>query len=51
VVLYENLFIVAGCIVKQIENGAVAVGRSTRLCRNVFNSRKRLLKVFTLVQK
>jgi hypothetical protein len=51
VVLYENLVIVAACVLKKIENGAVAVGRSTRLCRNVFTSRKRLLKAFTLVQK
>jgi hypothetical protein len=33
VVLYENLFIVAACILKKFENGAVAVGRRTRLCR------------------
>jgi hypothetical protein len=33
VVLYENFFIVAACIYKKIENGDVAVGRTTRLCR------------------
>jgi hypothetical protein len=51
VVLYESLFIVATCILKKIENGAVAVGRSTRPCINIFTSRKRLLKAFTLVKK
>jgi hypothetical protein len=33
VVLYENLFIVAACVLEKTENGAVAVGRSTGLCR------------------
>jgi hypothetical protein len=33
VVLYENLFIVAACVLKKIENGAVGVGHSTGLCR------------------
>jgi hypothetical protein len=34
--LEENLFIVAACVFRKIENGAVAVGRSTGLCRNIF---------------
>jgi hypothetical protein len=49
--LEGNLFIVAACVYKKIENVAVAVGCSTSLCRNVFTSRERLLKAFTLVQK
>jgi hypothetical protein len=50
VVLYEKLFIVAACVKKKFENGAVAVGRSTGLCGKKITSRERLLKAFTLVQ-
>jgi hypothetical protein len=39
------------CVLKKIENIAVAVGRSTSLCRHIFTSRERLLKAFNLVQK